>query len=113
MVSVWAGAAWILVWGQQECPAAGQSFFSKNVTEIKVMVMKPHVGAGISSCPSFHSKTPHKTFFIELLLCLGTVLSTEEDRMVNKTDCPALMWSCHFRGGDGQETNKRDNFRQC
>lgn len=33
MVSVWAGAAWILVWGQQECPAAGQSFFSKNVTD--------------------------------------------------------------------------------
>lgn len=30
---------------------------------------------------------------------MGTVLGTE-DRVVNTTDGPALMWSFHVKGGD-------------
>ena len=31
--SLWSESVWILVWGQPDCSAAGQSIFSKNVTD--------------------------------------------------------------------------------
>lgn len=67
--SVWGGSIWILVWGQQECPAAGQSFFSKNMTDPDQSDDDDaRRGCDNLQVPFFPLKKKNQPLFIEYLL---------------------------------------------